>query len=140
MRNKKTKTVKPKTKEEAITEAYRYLENAKETLAKSSIKYGIRYADSKYVREAAGIAYLAPLKAIDGYLIGKGIHPDKLPTSIEEYFEATKKIPQNGKLKARLHTVYENLHILAYYRGGVSVEMVKDGMTRAKEIVEMMKS
>jgi hypothetical protein len=36
-----------------------YLENAKQTLSKSLIEYGTIYSDSKYVREASGIAYLS---------------------------------------------------------------------------------
>jgi hypothetical protein len=28
--------------------------------------------------------------------------------------------------------VYQNLHILDYYRGGVSVEMIKEGFKHAK--------
>ncbi|MEA3447961.1 MAG: DUF5618 family protein, partial [Bacteroidota bacterium] len=50
------------TREQAIKEAYRYLNNAKKTISKSPIEYGI-YLDAKYVKEAAGIAYLSALKA-----------------------------------------------------------------------------
>ena len=59
---KKYKLTSIDTKEQAIKEAYRYLQNAKDTLAKIPIEDGI-YMDSKYVREASGIAYLAPLLA-----------------------------------------------------------------------------
>lgn len=128
------------SKEDAISEAYRYLKNAKETISKSSIELGIRYTDSKYVREAAGIAYLASLLAIDGYLLGRGETSANLPNSIEEYFTVLEKIPSNKRLKASLHVVYENLHILAYYRGGVGVEMVKEGFQRAKDIVEELEN
>jgi hypothetical protein len=84
MSKKKEREI-PRTKDEAIAEAKRYLKNAKEILSQTDIRYGKIYEDAKIVREAAGIAYLAALKAIDGYLIGKGISPEKLPTSIEEY-------------------------------------------------------
>jgi len=79
---KGNKRIVPKTKEEAISEAKRFLRNAKEILAKTEIEYGRIYKDPKATREAAGIAYLAALLAIDGYLISKGVPPDKLPTSI----------------------------------------------------------
>ena len=79
------------SKKELIKEAKRYLANGKETIAKSPIE-GKLYADEKYVREGAGIAYLAALKAIDGYLVGKGISKDKLPKSIEEYWTMKKNI------------------------------------------------
>jgi len=135
---KKKSLEKIDSKTDAIVQARRYLHNAKETLSKSSIEYE-RYTDAKYVKEAAGIAYLAPLMAIDGYLIGKGISQEKLPHSIEGYFIAIQQhIPLNGKLRAKLSTVYENLHILAYYRGGVNVTMFKEGLKCAKEIVDML--
>jgi len=124
--------------EYSISEAYRYLANAKETLGKSQIEYGI-YTDSKYVREAAGIAYLAAFKAMDVYFISRGFDKAKLPKSIDEYREFTRKyIPLNGKWNASLKIVYENLHIFAYYRGGVGVEMVKEGFNNAKIIIDML--
>lgn len=122
----------------SIQEAYRYLTNAKQTLGNSPLEYG-RYSDSKYVREAAGIAYLSALKAIDVFLLSRGVSEDDLPKSIEEYREAvTKKMPHNGKLKAALDTVYENLHKLAYYQGGTDVKMVKSGLENCKKIIEMI--
>ena len=132
------KTTKLKRNEYSIGEAYRYLANAKQTISKSSIEYGI-YTDSKYVREAAGIAYLSALKAIDTYLINKGIAEKDLPSSIEEYRTLVKKrIPLNGKLMAALKIVYENLHLFAYYRGGTDVKMVKSGFEQCKKIIDML--
>ena len=131
----RTKSKRFLSSDEALNEARRYFTNAKETLKKSSIKFG-RYTDSKYVKEASAMGYLSALSAIDSYLLGKNIKRDKLPTSIDEYMKVLKKVPHNGKLTAALSTVYENLHIFAYYRGGVDVDMVKSGFQRAKEIVE----
>lgn len=120
-----------------FSETYRYLNNAKETIRRSPIEYG--NIDSKYVREAAGIAYLSALKAIDVYLIEKGFPQDKLPTSIEEYWKVIKKyIPLNGKLYSALSIVYENLHLFAYYRGGTGVDMVKEGFTNCRKIIDML--
>lgn len=70
--------------EYSISEAYRYLENAKETLGKSPVNYGL-FTDSKYVREGSGIAYLSALKALDVYFITSGMKKSELPQSIEEY-------------------------------------------------------
>ncbi len=126
------------SKKELIKEAKRYLANGKETIAKSPIE-GKLYADEKYVREGAGIAYLAALKAIDGYLVGKGISKDKLPKSIEEYWTMKKKhIPHNGKFSQSLTIAYQNLHISAYYQGAQSVSLVKEGMQAVKEIITML--
>ena len=127
------------TKEQAIAEAKRYISNAKETIAKSPIDpYGKIYEDSKYVREGAGIAYLAALKAFDGWLLGKGVSPNKLPKSIEEYWQIEKKIPYNGKLSSDFTLVYQNLHIGAYYQGMVDITMIKNGLRAVKEIIGML--
>ena len=102
------------------------------------MQYGA-YNDAKYVREAAGIAYLAALKAIDAYLINKGVREDDLPDSIEEYrVFIKKKIPLNGKLTVALKIVYENLHLLAYYRSGTDVKMIKSGFENCKKIIDML--
>ena len=124
--------------ENSIREAYRYLANAKDTLGKSPVEYG-RYTDRKYVSEAAGIAYLAALRAIDAYLLNKGIHHDKLPKSIEGYWMAIDKhIPLNGKLKASFNIAYEVLHLSAYYRGLTSINVVKEGLQNVKKIIDML--
>ena len=123
---------------DSIKEAYRYFANAKETIAKSRIEYG-RYIDPKYVSEAAGIAYLSALNAINAFLLSQGLSVKELPTSIEQYrFVVSKKTPHNGKLMAALNTVYENLHLLAYYRGGTDVKMIKSGFEKCKNIIQMM--
>lgn len=125
----------PRTQREALKEARTYLKNAGESLRKSPVEFGI-YKEPKYVKEASAVGYLAALRAIDSYLLVRGIAPEKLPTSIEEYQKHLRKIPHNGKLLAALTVVYQNLHIFAYYRGGVDVEMVKSGLARAEELVE----
>jgi Domain of unknown function (DUF5618) len=126
------------SKKELIKEAKRYLANGKETIGKSPIE-GKLYADEKYVREGAGIAYLAALKAIDGYLVGKGVSKDKLPKSIEEYWAMKKKyIPMNGKFSQNLTIAYKTLHIAAYYQGLNTISNVKEGMSAVKEIITML--
>jgi len=133
----KRKVAFPKTPEEAFSNAKRYFENARETLLKSEIEYD-RYKDGKYVKEASGMAYLAALSAIDRYLLSKGVPSDKLPASITEYEKSLQKIPHNGKLMAAMGTVYENLHIFGYYRGGVGVGMIKEGFQKARFIIDTL--
>ncbi|MCX6277930.1 MAG: DUF5618 family protein, partial [Bacteroidetes bacterium] len=90
-------------------------------------------------REAAGMVYLAALKALDVYLISTGIERGKLPKSIDGYWEIIRrKIPLNGKLTAALNTVYENMHVFAYYRGGTATLMIKEGFDNARKVIEMM--
>ena len=113
MRKVSFKKEKLVSHEQVFKEARRYYANAKETLKKSPVKYGA-YEDSKYVREASAMAYLAALRAFDGYLLKQGWRSDKLPASIDECFSAMQTIPRNGKLKNALTVVYQNLHLLAY--------------------------
>lgn len=75
-----------RTPQEALEEARNYLQNARGNLKQSPVEYGI-YKEPKYVKEASAIGYLAALRAIDSYLLSRGIPPEKLPTSIEEYRE-----------------------------------------------------
>ena len=125
------------TSEEAFSEAQRYFENAKETLTKSIIEYDI-YKDKKYVKEGCAMGYVAALSAMDGWLLASNTPKDKLPTSIEGYEKAVRKIPHNGKLMSALIVVYENLHIFGYYRGGVDVVMIKSGFSKAKLIIDIL--
>lgn len=61
-----------------MKEALRYLQNAKDILAKAPIE-GKFYADKKPVREAFGTDYLAVLEAIHENLLKKGLLEKKLP-------------------------------------------------------------
>ena len=96
------------------------------------------YEDAKYVREGAAMAYLAALKAIDGWLLGKGTQYEKLPKSIAEYWEVRRKIPHNGKFTEDLTIAYQNLHLGACYQGFVDIEFVKNGLQAVKEIISML--
>ncbi len=137
MKKQIVKRIIPKEPKDAFSKAIRYLKNAKETLAKSPIEYDL-YKDEKYVKEASGMAYLAALTAIDGYLLSIGRTPDKLPASITEYEDAMRKIPHNGKLMSALVCVYQNLHIFGYYRGGVATGMIKEGFQKARLIIDTL--
>jgi hypothetical protein len=119
-------------------EAHRYYKNAKEILSKTRIEYN-RYVDAKPVQESSGAAYLAMLKAIDGFLIENGVRADELPTSAAEYQKALKRSSaRNGKVLAAFNTGYENLHILGYYRGGLNVQMIKAGFESVRFVIEKL--
>ena len=127
-----------KTATEYYKEAYRYYRNAKGRLKESSIEYD-RYQDLKPVREACGTCYLAVLLALDGYFLERGVQADKLPTSTEGYQELLRKhAVHNGKIKNAYYNVYENLHILGYYRGAGEIKGVKAGFENAKRIIETL--
>lgn len=128
--------------QKAKSEAIRYLENAKELLSKSPIEDN-RYADVKYVRSACGVAYIGVLKAIDEYLLKKGLDRKNLPKKVEEYEKALKKYLSihNGKLTKEFNTLYDELHIAGYYRGNLHhVDAVKSILKAAKTFVDKIGS
>jgi len=121
-----------------MREALRYLNNAKEILKKASIEDN-RYANIKYVQEACSTAYLAILKAVDDYLLKRGVDEKQLPQSVNEYRKMMQKylIVHNGKLVKEFETLYKLLHIAGYYRGLLeNVIIVKDALKAAKSFIE----
>jgi hypothetical protein len=124
-----------------VKESSRYLQNAKEILEKAPVEDG-GYTDTKYVQEACGIAYLAVLKAINEYLINKGLTKKELPKSVDGYRGALKKYlaVHDGKLVREFERLYEELHIAGYYRGLLGhVNTVKEALKAAKEFIERIK-
>jgi uncharacterized protein (UPF0332 family) len=124
-----------------MKEALRYLNNAKEILKSAPIEDNA-YTDEKYVREACGTAYLAVLKAIDGYLLNKGLTKKELPKSVDGYRKALQKYlaVHDGKLTREFERLYEELHIAGYYRGLLGhVNVVKDALKAARVFIEKIK-
>ncbi len=121
-----------------MKESLRYLENAKGLLKKSSVEDDT-YLDVKSVREACGTAYLAVLKAIDEYLINKGLDRKELPKSVDGYRAAIKKYlaTRDGKLTREFEALYDALHIAGYYRGLLrDVGLVKEAFRVAKRFID----
>lgn len=123
-----------------MKDALRYIENANEILNKSDIEDG-GYADDKYVKSACGVAYLGVLRAIDQFLLRKGIPQKSLPKKVEEYEKALRKyaLPRNGKMLKSFNDIYHELHIAGYYRGDLySVEVVKAALRRAEQFIKKL--
>lgn len=111
-----------------MKEALRCLQNAKGILKTVSIEDNI-YTDIKPVQEACATAYLAVLKAIDKYLLTKGLSKKELPKSVDGYRQALQKYLKihDGKLVRDFERLYDQLHIAGYYRGLLhDVDAVKD--------------
>ena len=126
-----------------MKEATRYLENAKKTLRESPLIEG-RYTDVKYVKSACGIAYLAVLKAIDDYLLGKGIVSLKkeLPKSVDAYRLALQPhlSRYNGNLLGQFDDIYDELHIAGYYRGMLhSKGVVQSAFKTAEDFIKKVR-
>ena len=136
---KKITKKKPESKSNALTEAQRYLANAKETLRKSAIENGT-YQDEKYVKEACGIAYLAALLAIDGWLVDRDLWSKKATNSIQAYQISIKKHPKYKALNNYLNAVYETLHLLGYYYGSTNKNVIKEGLDNVNNIIDLIDS
>ena len=124
-----------------MRESLRYFQNAKGILNKSPIEDD-RYEDIKYVQEACSTAYLAILKALDEYLIGKGLTKKELPRSVDGYRSMLKKYlsVHNGRLTKEFAALYSELHIAGYYRGDLQhVDTVKSVFKAAKAFIEKIK-
>lgn len=121
-----------------MKEGLRYLNNAKEILKSAPVEDDI-YTDVKPVQEACGVAYLAVLKAIDAYLLKRGVDEKKLPKSVDGYREMLRKYVaiRDGKLLKSFEALYKSLHIAGYYRGLLlRADMVKDALKAAKDFIE----
>jgi len=117
-----------------VTEALRYLDNAREILKSIPVEDNT-YIDIKLVRKACKMAYLAVLKATDGYLIRNGVTKKKLPRSFDDYIQVLGKF--NRKLMRRFETLYKELYIAGYYSGLIyDVDMVKNVLKAAKSFIE----
>lgn len=120
------------------SESLRYLRNAKEVLGKAS-REDNTYTDIKPVQDACGTAYLAVLKAIDEYMVSRGLNKEELPQSVEGYRGMLRKYlsVHNGKLVREFEKLYDLLHIAGYYRGLLrDVNVVKDALKAARVFIE----
>ncbi|MCS7228937.1 MAG: DUF5618 family protein [Candidatus Kryptonium sp.] len=137
-RNKIKKLLKP---QETFVEAFEFANelyrNALKTLSESPVENG-RYRNIKKVSEACGTAYIAVLRAIEGEMLRRGLSPDEFPENVIEYRKFLRSLPKNGKLIDAFNTVYENLHILGYYRHGADEAVIKSGFEKAKEIINKL--
>jgi hypothetical protein len=121
-----------------MKESLRYLQNAKEILAKTSVEDN-EYTDIKPVREAFGTAYLAMLEAINEALLKKGLNKKELPKSVDGYRKVLRRYfaIHNGKLMRSFESLYDTLHIAGYYRGLIyNATLVKDAIKVTKDFID----
>jgi uncharacterized protein (UPF0332 family) len=119
-----------------ITEARRYLANAKNILKNSKVENGF-YRDVKYVRMACGVAYSGVLMTIDGYLLKKDKEIRRRGRkSVDDYRRELSKIDK--KMLEYFNAAYNILHL--YYDGTNRVSVISDGLKVAQEIINMAES
>ena len=118
--------------------ATRYLKNSKEILKTVPIEDDT-YTDIKPVQKACGTAYLAIIKAIDEFLLRKGIDQKDLPKSVDGYRKAIKKhlLIHNGNLVRQFEKLYKLLHIAGYYRGLLEdANVLKEALKSAEKFIK----
>jgi len=120
-------------------EANRYMDNAKETLRKAEKRDDGQYKDEKYVRSACGIAYLGVLRALDAWLVLKGVQlPNKKKQKTIEFYQSN--VTQlDKKLVAHVNSAYNVLHLEGYYRGETSVKIIGGGFDEAYYIIDKIR-
>lgn len=115
---------------EAITEARRYIDNAKVFLRDNARKEDGLYRDKKYVKIAGHAAYTGILVALDELL---GEKRKKTPKSVEWYQKELSAIDK--KVTSDFATAYQILHLDMSYEGTRSADIAKFGLEKAEKIV-----
>ena len=108
--------VRVKTVPDALSEARRHLANARQILAEKGKldADGAYYKDAKYVAEAAGVAYIGALLAVDAWMLHKGKEVDyKSITDVSTFIKAN--APSGSSMRKDFRHMYEILHLNAYY-------------------------
>jgi len=113
-----------------ITEAHRYIENAKEILRDKALKEDKYYKDAKYVKMAGNTAYNGVLVALDG-LFGE---KKKGRKSVEWYKEELSKIDK------KMGNAFNTLHLDMGYDGLLSVKVANIGFEEAEAIIDWVET
>lgn len=131
------KMKKEKIKERAISEAQRYLDNAKTMLSEKAGKKGDFYTDVKYVKTACGTAYCGVLIIIDAYIAinGEVLKLPKYARKSIEYYQAN-LATRNTTMLNYLNAAYRVLHLNGYYEGETKYAIIQAGMNVLKELTE----
>jgi len=116
-----------------VTEARRYVENAKDLLKNNgNLDYETQlYQDRKYVRMAGNTLWNGVLLIIDAVFHVKRagrLHPDVI-----DYRDEVAK--RDKKLLALFNTAYETLHVYMGYDGNQSKATCMEGFRFANEII-----
>jgi len=115
-----------------ISEAKRYLANAKEILSEKAGKDGNYYSDGKYVKMAGDTAWKGVLIALDAVFQVKKTSRQRV--SIEDYKAAIAK--KNKQVLTMVNEGYQILHLSMGYDGVKTYKVCQAGMEEAKRIID----
>ena len=120
---------------EAITEARRYLDNAKGFLRNNANKEDGLYKDKKYVKIAGHTAYIGILVALDELL---GEKKKKTKKSVEWYQKELSGLDK--RVTSDFATAYQVLHLDMGYEGSPSADLAKFGVEKAEKIISWVEN
>ncbi|WP_031529457.1 DUF5618 family protein [Dyadobacter crusticola] len=120
---------------EAISEARRHIDNAKDFLSNNAKKQDGLYQDKKYVKIAGHTAYTGILLALNEFL---GEKNKKTPKSAEWYQYELSRVDKS--LLAKFTTAYEILHINMGYQGSKSAKIASVGLSEAEKIIDWVET
>jgi hypothetical protein len=114
----------------SITEARRYIANAKDILRDKAVKEDGLYQDAKYVKMAGNTAYKGVLVALDD-MLGKKTKGRK---DVDWYKAHLAKIDK--KVLSSFIGVYDTLHLSMSYDGNPVAEVAAGGLKHAEYIID----
>ena len=120
---------------EAISEAKRHIDNAKDFLRNQAKKEDGLYRDKKYVKIAGHTAYTGILLALDELL---GEKKKKTKKSAEWYQKELSGLDK--RVTSDFATAYQLLHLDMGYEGARSAAIAKLGMEKAEKIISWVEN
>lgn len=120
---------------EAISEARRHIDNAKDFLSNNARKQDGLYQDKKYVKIAGHTAYTGILLVLNELL---GEKNKKTPKSAEWYQYELSRVDKS--LLSNFTTAYQILHIDMGYQGTKSAKIAALGLDTAERIIDWVET
>ncbi|WP_439556044.1 DUF5618 family protein [Dyadobacter sp.] len=120
---------------EAVLEARRHIDNAKDFLSNNAKKEDGLYHDKKYVKIAGHTAYTGILLVLNELL---GEKNRKTPKSVEWYQYELSRVDKS--LLSSFTTAYQILHIDMGYQGSKSADLAKLGLQHAEKIISWVEN
>ena len=120
---------------QAISEARRHIDNAKDFLSNNARKEDGLYQDKKYVKIAGHTAYTGILLVLNELL---GEKNKKTPKSAEWYQYELSRVDKS--LLSNFTTAYQILHIDMGYQGTKSAKIAALGLDTAEKIIDWVET
>ena len=115
---------------EAVKEARRYVENARELLKDKARKREGYYQDQKYVKMAGNTAYNGILVALDSLL------DDKVKGRKDVKWYKSRLARLDKKVLSSYTAAYDTLHLALGYDGNPLASVASAGLKEAEKIID----